>query len=66
VATSLFVVFLALLTALTGVAVGFASDSACRSLSEETGMPTKYRFQSGCFIKVKGQWVPDSAWKVVE
>lgn len=35
----------------------------CDSLQKETGFPTKYRSLT-CYVQVKGQWVPESAWRV--
>lgn len=37
---------------------------ACRALGEETNMPTKWRWQNGCYVQVGGQWVPEANWRV--
>lgn len=37
--------------------------SKCSSLQKETGVKTKYRLQSGCYVMPHDRWIPLSAWR---
>lgn len=59
------IVLLALLgTVLVTVALAYWSNSYhCSTIHDDTGMPTKYVHWK-CYVQVRGQWVPESAWRV--
>ena len=42
----------------------FLGKVGCENLSEQTGLPTKHVTLT-CYVKVKGQWVPEQNWRPV-
>jgi hypothetical protein len=37
--------------------------AACHTLGQMTARSTHWEFWNGCFVQVKGQWVPQSTWR---
>lgn len=47
------------------VALGYGCDNYnCSNLGTISGKETRYDVISGCFVKIDGQWVPVSRWRV--
>lgn len=44
------------------VAVNAGEDASCSAVGRQTGRQTYYSFNTGCLIKVDGQWVPEDNW----
>lgn len=42
----------------------FLGKVGCENLGKETGLPTKH-VMATCYVKVKGQWVPEQNWRPV-
>lgn len=38
----------------------------CSNLAYATGKQTNYIFTSGCYVKLKGEWVPADKWRVID
>jgi hypothetical protein len=53
-----------LLIYIIGVGLAMAVDlEACNSLGQMTNKTTKWELWNGCFVQVRGQWVPRSTWQ---
>lgn len=35
----------------------------CDQIGEESAVDTKYRFISGCYVKIDEKWVPEERWR---
>lgn len=42
------------------------NDYRCEQIHRETGLPTKYRFSTGCYVKVNGRWTPEQNWRTTD
>lgn len=52
--------------------IGFAAicfsiaSWTCGNRWEDSGMPSRWKFGSGCQVQYQGKWIPENRYRVVE
>ena len=42
------------------------STVSCSDTGAQSGLPTKFSIWSGCYVQIKGKWVPAKSWREIE
>lgn len=55
-----------LLCGLAACGMASCSNYSCDRLGAETSLEVKWSWVNGCFVKVKGKWVPEANWRELD